>query len=107
MKFDKTEESTIEHFFNCPFERLEDLFQIKGGLTEEFVRNALSTSKKEIEDITGFCPPTHNGNLIIVSFTDGTRSSYHIKGQQAIMSKIPLRPPPGTPLESTIPSMTS
>ncbi len=103
MKFNETEKSAIAHFFNCPFENLVGLFNIKGGLTKEFVRNALSTLEKEIKDIAGFCRPTHNGNLIIVSFTDDTRLSYHVEGQQAIMSKIPLFVPP----ESTIHSMTS
>ncbi len=107
MEFDETEKNAIAHFFNCLFKELTDLFQIKGGLTKEFVKSALSTSKKEITGIAGFCPPTHNGNLIIVSFADDTRSSYHVGGQQAIMSKIPLLPPHGTPLESTISSMTS
>ena len=107
MEFDETEKNTIVHFFDCPFEKLTDLFKIKGGLTEEFVRNALSTLEKEIKDIAGFCSPTYDKNLIIVSFTDDTRHSYHVEGQQAIMSKIPLFPPHGTPLEAINCSMTS
>ncbi len=107
MEFDETEKNAIAHFFNCLFKELVDLFKIKGGLTEEFVRNALSTLEKEIKDIAGFCSPTHDKNLIIVSFTDGTKLSYHVEGQQAIMSIIPLFPSPETPLETVTNSMTS
>lgn len=107
MEFDETEKNAIAHFFDCPFEQLEDLFKVIGGLTEQFVRNALSALEKEIKDIAGFCSPTYDKNLIIVSFTDGTRISYHVGGQQAIMFKIPIFLPPGTPLEAINCSMTS
>lgn len=107
MEFDKTEKNAIAHFFNCPFEQLKDLFKIKGGLTKELVRNYLSVSKKEIIDIAGFCPPTHNGNLIIVSFANDRKLSYCVEGKQAILRKIPLFLLPGTPLETATHSITS
>ncbi len=106
MKFDETEKNTIAYFFNCLFGKLVDLFSIEGGLTKGFVSNTLSDQKKEIIGIAGFCSPTHDKNLIIVSFADGGRLSYLI-GAQAIMHKIPLFLPPETPLEATIHSIAS
>lgn len=107
MEFDKTEKNAIAYFFNCPFEQLKDLFKVKGGLTKKFVRNGLSALKKEIIDIAGFCPPTYNRNLIIVSFPNKKRLSYCVEGRQAIMRKIPLFLPPEMPLEAATHSMTS
>ncbi len=107
MEFDKTEKNAIAYFFNCPFEQLKDLFKVKGGLTKELVRKSLSASKKEIIDIAGFCPPTHSGNLIIVSLTNKRRISFCVEGKQAIMRKIPLFLPPETPLEAATNSIAS